>query len=392
MSGSRVLIVVSLAASLLMVGVGMIVALLPRRVLDLSGSLQDVGYLASVFALSYLLLQLPLGRLADRLGVKAFLVLGYAVCCVSGMVFFHAGSAEAILLGRFIQGAGEAPVWALGPALLSLAYPQARGKAIGIYNAAIHAGLTVGPLLGILLFPMGDGSLPFLLFAALCFAGGVTVLLLLPRASRTSGRVVRETPRLRDLARLFKARGPLLTLSGILLYGAGYGVFISVLPASLALSKDFGAMSTGLFFALFYAAISAAQLIAGPLSDRQGRRPYMIAGLAMAALGFASFAPFPQPWTYAPLALASLGLGVFGVASMAYLSECVPGSLKATVSGSYYLAWGLGYLLGPLAVGGLGGGLGGGLDPQAGYHLLAVLLAAQAAAIGLSHVRDASKS
>ena len=51
MSGHRVLFVVSLAASLLMVGVGMIVARLPQRVLDFSGSLQNVGYMASAFAL-----------------------------------------------------------------------------------------------------------------------------------------------------------------------------------------------------------------------------------------------------------------------------------------------------------------------------------------------------
>jgi MFS family permease len=127
MSGHKVLIVVSLAAALLMVGVGMIVALLPQRVLDFSGSLQNVGYVASAFALSYLILQLPIGNLADRLGAKPFLVLGYALCCISGIVFFHAGTSEMIFLGRFIQGAGEAPVWALGPALLSLAYPHAKG-------------------------------------------------------------------------------------------------------------------------------------------------------------------------------------------------------------------------------------------------------------------------
>lgn len=52
MSGLRFLFVVSLAASLLMIGVGMIVALLPQRVLDFSGSLQSGGHVASVFALS----------------------------------------------------------------------------------------------------------------------------------------------------------------------------------------------------------------------------------------------------------------------------------------------------------------------------------------------------
>jgi MFS family permease len=289
-------------------------------------------------------------------------------------VFFQAQSSEAIFLGRFIQGAGEAPVWALGPALLSLAYPHAKGKVIGIYNASIHTGLTIGPLLGILLFPTGTGNLPFLLFAALCFSGGVTVLLFLPRAPATSRPVVGQTPTLREMLWLLRFRGPLTTLAGVVLYGAGYGVFIYVLPANLTLSKGFDNLSIGVFFALFYVAISLAQLIVGPLSDRHGRHAYMISGFTMAAIGFASFAPFPHPWAYFPLTLASFGLGVFCVSSMAYLNECVPESLGATISGSYYLSWGLGYFLGPLAVGWLGG-MG---HPQAGYYLLALLIAAQA--------------
>ena len=265
----RCLIVVSLAASLLMIGVGMIVALLPQRVLALSGSMQEVGHLASVFALSYLMLQLPIGRLADRFGAKPFLLLGYALCCLSGLVFSQAQSVEPLLLGRAIQGAGEAPIWALGPALLALAYPKAKGRAIGIYNAAIHAGLTLGPLTGILLFPTAEGSGPFLVFAVLCLAGGFLVLLALPALPDKPKRLLGRTPKLRDLVRLLKAGDRLAVLCGILLYGAGYGLFVSVLPASLVLSKGFDAASTGLFFALFYLAISLSQLVVGPLSDRQ---------------------------------------------------------------------------------------------------------------------------
>lgn len=387
MSGFRFLFVVSFAASLLMVGVGMIVALLPQRILDFSGSLTSVGYLASFFALSYLIVQLPTGSLADRFGAKPFMVLGYALCGVSGLAFFLAASPEALFLGRFIQGAGEAPVWALGPALLSLAYPRAKGKAIGIYNAAIHTGLTLGPLLGIVLFPTGAGSLPFLLFAALCFAGSVTVLLFLPKtptasrqasrqaSRRAAGQVVGRTPSLRDMLRLLKTRGPLIALAGVILYGAGYGIFVSVLPASLALNKGFDNFAIGLFFALFYAAISLSQLIVGPLSDRHGRHPYMIAGFILATIGFASFAPLPHPWTYGPLTLASFGLGIFCVASMVYLNESVPESLRATMSGSYYLSWGVGYFLGPLVV----GQLGEAVHPHAGYWVLSFLIAAQAA-------------
>lgn len=358
-----------------MTGVGMIVALLPQRVMDYSGSVQSVGLVASAFAISYLIVQLPVGTLADRLGAKPFLVFGYVLCAVSGLVFFYAGSSEAIFLGRFVQGAGEAPVWALGPAVLALAYPQARGKAIGIYNASIHAGLTAGPLLGILLFPAGGGNMPFLIFAAMCCIGGVAVLLYLPSEPLLLNKAARQTMKLHDAVALLRLRGPLVTLPGIFMYGAGYGIFVSVLPASLMQLKDFGSLSTVVFFALFYAAISLAQLFVGPLSDRQGRHGYMIAGCFMAATGFASFTSLPQPWTYAPLTLASFGLGIFCVSSMAYLNDCVPASLKGTISAGYFLAWGLGYLLGPVAI----GLLDAHIDAQAGYHLIATLFAVQAA-------------
>ena len=54
------------------------------------------------------------------------------------------------------------------------------------------------------------------------------------------------------------------------------------------------------------------------------------------------------------LALASFGLGVFYLSSMAYLNEVVPDSLKGTISGAYYLFWGIGFFFGPLVVGKLG--------------------------------------
>ncbi len=374
MSGFRFLFVVSFAASLLMVGVGMIVALLPMRVLNLSGSVQDVGYLASAFALSYLLVQMPVGYLADRLGAKPFLVCGYLLCCVSGMVFCFADTPWLFFLGRLIQGAGEAPIWALGPALLSLAYPHAKGRVIGIYNASIHLGLTLGPLLGILLAANAGGRLPFLLFAGLCFSAGLVVLRLLPKMPLPAMHIVGQMPKVKDVFRLLKAREPLVTLAGIVMFGAGYGICISVLPATLALAKDFDHVSTGVYFALFYVSISVAQVIIGPLSDKHGRHGYMIGGLVLTALGLGSFGAFAYPAVYMPLTVASIGLGVFCVSSMAYLNECVPRSLKATISAGYYLAWGLGYFLGPLAL----GVVGELISFEVGYLLLAATMLLQA--------------
>ena len=365
------LIVISSAATLLMIGVGMVVAILPQKILAMSGSLQSVGYLASFFGVSYLIIQLPVGRLADRFGTKLFLILGYILCGISGVVFIYAQTPEIVFLARFLQGAGEAPIWALGPALLSIAYPHSKGKAIGMYNAAIHAGLAIGPLVGILYYTKPMSSSPFLLFTITCFFGALILVVFLPKGAKSPYPIISDTASIADLAKLFSFKEPLLALLGIVLYGAGYGIFISVLPAYLTISRGFDGFDNGVFFTLFYISISVSQLVVGSYSDRYGRQVFMIFGLGMAAAGFAVFNLFTLPLIYLPLMFASAGLGVFCVSSIAYLNECVSSSLKSTISGAYYLAWGTGYFIGPLAIGWVG------LD--IGFYALAVLMAIQVA-------------
>jgi len=283
MSRHSSMIAMNLAVFLLMHGVGIIVALLPQRIIDLAGSASKVGYLASAFALSYLFLQVPMGRLADRYGFKLFLVLGYLLCSLTGLLYFAAGSPELILLGRLLQGAGEAPIWALAPALLSLLYPNARGRTIGMYNASLHLGLTVGPILGILVAPAHADNQAFLFFAAVCLTGAAILSVFLKEGGRGEARE-RGGIAFTEMRILAGNRRALATFAGIVLYGAGYGMFITVIPAFMICEKGFDRPAVAVFFSLFYVAVSFSQIVAGPLSDRKGRSAFMVSGILMAAL------------------------------------------------------------------------------------------------------------
>jgi MFS family permease len=370
MSRSRSLIALNASAFLLMLGVGMIVALLPQRIMDLSRSVSSVGYLASAFAVTYVATQVPIGGLADRIGFKILLTLGYALCGLTGLLYYGAGSSTLIFLGRSLQGLAEVPVWALAPALLSLQYAQAKGKAIGMYNASFHLGLSGGPLLGMLLVPMlGDDHPAFLFYALVGFAGAVMIHVFVENPRSSEGPVV-ERFDVKALLPLVTDRVTLVVLAGIALYGAGYGLAVTMIPAFLISAKGFDQAAISLCFSLFYIAISLAQLVAGPFSDKKGRQGLMVGGLALAAGGLAWFSPLQPPWIQVSLTLASLGLGVFCVASLAFLNERVSDSLKGTISGAYYLFWGVGYFLGPLAA----GELGRWVELSAGFYLLAGLL------------------
>ncbi len=98
MTRLRSVVVLNCSAFLLMLGVGMIVTLLPQRIITLSGSVSGVGYLASAFALTFVLFQIPIGSFSDKFGLKAFLVGGYFVCSLAGLFYYFSPSANFIFL------------------------------------------------------------------------------------------------------------------------------------------------------------------------------------------------------------------------------------------------------------------------------------------------------
>ena len=225
----------------------MIVPLLPQRIIALTGSLKTVGYLASAFAVPFVLLQFPIGRLSDRYGFRRFLLMGYLICSISGLLYCFPKTQELIFFGRLLQGLGEAPLWSLAPALLTTLYPEAKGKVIGFYNASFHIGLTLGGAFGILISGYWVENEPFLLFTILSILAALLILVGVkePELSTSAFDDATDT---KELKKLFKSPVTLAVFSGILLYGAGYGISLTVLPSFLIQNKGFTPGRNRMFF------------------------------------------------------------------------------------------------------------------------------------------------
>ncbi len=223
-------------------------------------------------------------------------------------------------------------------------------------------------LLGIVINEAWQGNESFLLFAGMALVGGLLIALFVENP-RQDGAAAATKVSLTDAISLADNLSNRVVLTGILLYGAGYGVFITLIPAFLISEKNCDHTTVGVFFSLFYIALSLSQVIAGPFSDRKGRKPAMVYGMLVASITVATFFLFDQPWLNGILTTAGLGLGIFCVSSLAYLNERVPDALKGAVSGAFYLAWGAGYFSGPLIV----GKLSQFANLQAGFLILAGL-------------------
>ncbi len=155
--------------------------------------------------------------------------------------------------------------------------------------------------------------------------------------------------------RFFKYEGkgsiwPLLVASMVI--QSGFGTILPLLPLFV---HDRGMPLTWLgFMAALYALIAfLGQLLFGPLSDRWGRRPFLILGTCLSALGTALFLlPVPPGYYLLFRSLQGMGAAAFLPAANAlvadYVDEDGRGRAYALMS-SFYMA---GFAVGPM-IGGL---------------------------------------
>jgi len=120
---------------------------------DLGISDAQMGVLYGLaFALSYTLLSVPLGRVADRMSRRAIIGMGIAAWSVMTVLCGMARSYDQLLLARFGVAIGEAALAA--PALSLIAdyfVPGRRATAVGVYTLGVYLGAGLANLVGGLL-------------------------------------------------------------------------------------------------------------------------------------------------------------------------------------------------------------------------------------------------
>ncbi|MCX7231498.1 MAG: Bcr/CflA family efflux MFS transporter [Burkholderiales bacterium] len=136
-----------------------------------------------------------------------------------------------------------------------------------------------------------------------------------------------------------------------------------------------------LTFSAFVLAYGALQLLYGPLSDRLGRRPLMLVGLAVAGVASAAgvFATGIEALV-AARTLQGVGCAACAVLGRAAIQDAFEGTQRTRVMAQVGMAMGL---CPPLAT-----VIGGQLHARIGWQANFVLLALMAAALAVATVRD----
>lgn len=338
---------------------------LPALQQHLGADAAQAQWVIESYALLLASLLLVGGSFGDRFGRRRVFMLGVAVFCAASLACAMAGSVQALIAARALQGLGAALVVPGSLALLSAVYPEReRGRAIGTWSAVSGIAAAGGPVLGGWLIDHLSWRWAFLInlpvglvLLALCAwkvpetrdeqaagpidlagivlgtggLGGVVFALIEAPARGWGAPAVMAAALLGLLALVLfvvverRRAAPLLppalfrdrnfsgaNLLTLLLYAAlGGGLYW--LPLMLIQVHGYGATAAGAALLPFIAILFALSRFMGQLSDRTGPRLLLVVGPLVAAAGFALFA-WP-PWSggywraFFP-AVCVLGLGM----------------------------------------------------------------------------------
>src|SRR5213594_732377 len=143
------LVAVSIRLFMIMLDNTVVNVALPSIQQDLGIGISELEWVVNAYALTFGVLLLTGGKLADLLGRRAIFIAGLVVFTGASLWCGLAGGAGSLIAARTVQGIGAA---LMNPATLSIITatfpPRQRGTAIGIWAGVSAMALAFGPLVG----------------------------------------------------------------------------------------------------------------------------------------------------------------------------------------------------------------------------------------------------
>jgi len=373
---SRELFALSLAQSIAAFGGGLVIPMLapllealpdpmfPAAVLGLPMTTElQVGILFSMFGITRSILQIPMGRLSDRVGVRRpFVEIGMLLSAVTLYLYSTAGTVAVLVSVRMAQGAAIA---ISTPALMALVEGitehRSRGGSMGFFSSMRTLGWGIGPIVGGVIADVYGLTAAFATGALLTvFAVGM-IHLTVPEVRAGGGQPEETEETVADgghanlILGTFTSRQQATTFLGLGIAMATLMMgFAAVVAMENPILERIGGSKAGfgLVFAITTLTRFGFQFPIGIASDDYGRKPFIVGGLLVSAplvalMGFAhSFIEFF-------VLRALLGVALAGVIAPAYAvaADVTDDALSGRQMAVLMTAFSVGFAFGPVMSG-----------------------------------------
>jgi len=370
---------------------------LPRMQADLHAGLTSLQWTLNAYGIAFAAGIITAAALGDRFGRRRIFTIGLALFTVASAACALAPSASDLIAARTVQGLGGAIVLPLSLTILTTAFPaERRGTIVGIYGGLAGLAVAAGPLVGGLVtqginwhwifwinVPIGVAAVALslrllpeshgarerldLTGVALVTGGVVAIVWALVRANQAGwaspeivitlagGAILlvafvaweRRVQEPMVPLRLFRDRAFAMGNATTFLMSGAIFAGAYLVAEEFQFARGYSPVSTGLRLLPFFATPMVISPLAGALSDKTGRRPVMVTGLALLSAGFIWVAlkgSLTTSWVELTLALLVAGIGIsmaLPTVPTAVLSAVAPHEM-GKASGINYMAQRLG--------------------------------------------------
>ncbi len=332
---------------------------------------QDFGLAAYTAALTYILAfgatkavtNFFAGTLSDRHGRRPVLLAGWLIGIPVPLLIIWAPSWGWVVAANVLLGVNQGLAWSTTVIMkIDLAGPHRRGLAMGLNEAAGYLAVAAtAAATGALAAENGLRPAPFLL--ALAYAAlGLGLSTFFVRETREHARHEATTHATgahgadlptRRIAALVSYREPALSsaaqagMVNNLNDGLAWGLFPLLFAAAGLSLRQIGVLA-----ALYPAVWGLGQLATGPLSDRYGRKPFIVAGMLLqaAALAWIAAADTFPTWAAAAVLLGA-GTAMVYPTLLAAIGDVAHPAWRARAVGVYRLWRDGGFAVGALVAG-----------------------------------------
>jgi len=354
-AGKHALVFVVITVLLDIIGFGLILPVLPRLLVELTGdsvsqAAIDGGWLAFVYATMQFVCAPLLGNLSDRFGRRPVLLFAVGALGVDYMVMGVAPTLAWLFLGRTISGIAGASFTPAYAYVADVSPPEKRAQSFGLISAAFGVGFILGPALGGLLGELGTRT-PFFAAAGLSLLNLVYGTFVLPESLSPEARRPFDWRRANPIGTLLQMRKHKVVLG---LLGALFLWMVAhqVMPATWTFYTKFrfgwseAMIGASLAVAGIVMAVSQATLMR-VLVPRLGERRTALAGIAVASVGYFGYGIASASWMmFAWLATWFLGALVMP-STNALMSHRVEKSAQGELQGAVASLFGLSSIVGP---------------------------------------------
>lgn len=310
-----------------------------------------IGYAVSGYWISRVVLEIPSGYVSSRFGYYKPMLFGLTLTVIGNAMLIFVNNPVYLVLVRALNGFGAPFFFAVSMTfIVNLFGAERRGTAMGVFQGIEFVGTIIGSAVsGKLVQELGWRG-GFTVALALSF----TALLLFVVPPYIRKEVVRgptsKPLTLGEILGVMKNKTLMIVAAATLAeFIMTNGLMMTIVPLFMRGTLGFSLADVGYVMGARSLGFVVAMFVMGSISDRAGRRPVLMFGLAATAVLVALMSLFSTFLTMAAvICVIGFTSGAIWIVGPVISAEAVDSSQRGAAIGVYRTFFDLGSVLGPI--------------------------------------------